>query len=147
MRLRKRKHEYGCEINIAPLIDVVFLLIIFFLTVSHITQVKVEALSLPEAEEGQKPNEQELSRMIINVNKGGQILALGKIQNIESLQQMLLDEIGHSGRDGVSILLRGDRETSWARISEIMQICTTNGISQISVAVTNPEESSPQQQE
>ena len=52
MRLRKRKPEYGCEINIAPLIDVVFLLIIFFLTVSHITQLQVEPLSLPEAEEG-----------------------------------------------------------------------------------------------
>jgi biopolymer transport protein ExbD len=147
MRLRKRKHEYGCEINIAPLIDVVFLLIIFFLTVSHITQLQVEPLSLPEAEEGQKPNEQELSRIIINVHKDGQILALGKIQNTELLQQMLLDEIGRSGRDKMSILLRGDRETRWARISEIMQVCTANGIRRISVAVTEPGESSSQQQE
>ena len=45
MRLHRAKREYGCQINIAPLIDVVFLLIIFFLTVSHITQVRVEALS------------------------------------------------------------------------------------------------------
>lgn len=145
MRLRKRKPEYGCEVNIAPLIDVVFLLIIFFLTVSHITQVKVEPLSLPEAEVGQKPNEQELSRIIINVHKDGRIS--GKVRSIDSLQQMLLDEIERSSRDDLSILLRGDRETSWARISEIMQICTKNGISQVSVAVTNPEESSTRLQE
>jgi biopolymer transport protein ExbD len=147
MRLRKRKHEYGCEINIAPLIDVVFLLIIFFLTVSHITQLQVEPLSLPEAEEGQKPEEEGHSRIIVNVRKDGRILALGKDHSIDSLQQMLLNEKGRSDRDDVSILLRGDRATSWTKISEIMQMCTSNGISQISVAVTEPGESSPQQQE
>jgi len=46
VRLHRAKREYGCQINIAPLIDVVFLLIIFFLTVSHITQVRVEALDV-----------------------------------------------------------------------------------------------------
>jgi biopolymer transport protein ExbD len=144
MRLHKRKHEYGCEVNIAPLIDVVFLLIIFFLTVSHITQLQVEPLSLPEAEEGQKPEDQEHSHIIVNVDKEGNILALGKKHSIDSLQQMLLNEKGRSDRDDVSILLRGDRATSWKKISEIMQICAINGISQISVAVTEPDESSPQ---
>ena len=51
MRLHKVKRDFGYDINIAPLIDVVFLLIVFFLTVSHIAQVRVEALSLPEAQQ------------------------------------------------------------------------------------------------
>jgi biopolymer transport protein ExbD len=147
MRLRKRKHEYGCEINIAPLIDVVFLLIIFFLTVSHITQLQVEPLSLPEAEEGRKPQAQGHSRIIVNVRKDGRILALGKNHSIDSLQQMLINEKGRSDRDGVSILLRGDRATNWTKISEIMQMCTNNGISRISVAVTEPGKTGPRQQE
>ena len=141
MLLRKRKHEFGNEINIAPLIDVVFLLIIFFLTVSHISQVKVEPLPLPEAEKGKKPQEQDRSRIIINVHKDGRIS--GSIQNIDSLQQVLVNEIASSGRDNLSVLLRGDRSTNWANISRIMQICTSNGISSIDVAVTEPGGSSP----
>ncbi|UCF15298.1 MAG: biopolymer transporter ExbD [Phycisphaerales bacterium] len=140
MRLRKRKHEYGSQINIAPLIDVVFLLIIFFLTVSHITQVKVEPLPLPEAEEGHKPEEQGRGRIIINVHKDGRIS--GNVQSIDSLQQVLMEEIRRSGKGNLSILLRGDRATSWRKISEIMQICTSNGINRISVAVTEPGGSS-----
>ena len=147
MRLRKRKHEYGCEINIAPLIDVVFLLIIFFLTVSHITELQVEPLSLPEAEEGRKPEAEAPSRIIVNVRKDGRILALGKDHSIDSLQQLLINEKDRSGRDDVSVLLRGDRATSWTKISEIMHMCTGNGISQISVAVTEPGDSGLQRQE
>ena len=147
MRLRKRKPEYGCEINIAPLIDVVFLLIIFFLTVSHITQLQVEPLSLPEAEEGSKPEAEGHSRIIVNVRKNGRILALGKEHSIDSLQQMLINEKGRSDREDVSILLRGDRATNWIKISEIMQMCTNNGIGRISVAVTEPGKSGPLQQE
>ena len=141
MLLCKRKHEFGSEINIAPLIDVVFLLIIFFLTVSHISQVKVEPLPLPEAEEGKKPQEQNRGRIIINVHKDGRIS--GSIQSIDSLQEVLTNEIGRSGRDNLSVLLRGDRATNWSNISRIMQICTSNGISRINVAVTEPGGSSP----
>lgn len=147
MRLRKRKHEYGCELNIAPLIDVVFLLIIFFLTVSHITQLQVEPLSLPEAEEGQKPEEQGQNHIIVNVDREGRILALGKKLSIDSLQQILQNEIASSEGNDISILLRGDRATSWATISEIMQVCTATGIGRVSVAVTEPDESGSQQQE
>jgi len=136
VRLRKRKHELNSRINIAPLIDVVFLLIIFFLTVSHISQVKVEPLPLPEAEEGEKPQEQNRGRLIINVHKDGRVS--GSIESIDSLQRVLMKEIERLGRDNLSILLRGDRSTNWANISRIMQICTSNGISRINVAVTEP---------
>ena len=141
MRLRKRKHEYGTEINIAPLIDVVFLLIIFFLTVSHISQVKVDPLPLPEAEEGVKPKEQRRSKIIVNVHKDGRIT--GEARSLDSFKQLLAEEIKRSGSDNLSVLLRGDRAASWTKISEIMQICTNNGISRISVAVTEPDGGGP----
>ncbi len=136
MRLCKRKHELGTRMNIAPLIDVVFLLIIFFLTVSHISQVKVEPLPLPEAEEGEKPQQQNRSRLIINVYKDGRVS--GSIKSVDSLQQVLTNEIELWGRDNLSILVRGDRSTNWANVSRILQICTSNGISRIDVAVTEP---------
>jgi biopolymer transport protein ExbD len=141
MRLHKARRQYGCEINIAPLIDVVFLLIIFFLTVSHITKVQVEALTLPESTEGDK-SEQLASRVIINVHKDERIVVAGEICEINSLEQILRTEMGRFG-GGLSVLLRADREVLWARTSEIMQICQRLGINEVTIAVIEPDEVVP----
>jgi len=143
MRLHRVKRQYGCEINIAPLIDVVFLLIIFFLTVSHITKVQVEALTLPQATEGEKSEQLAGSRVVINVHQDGRIVVAGEVRESNSLEQMLRTEQKRVGGDGLSVLLRGDREASWAIVSEIMQICTRLGINEVTVAVIEPGQADP----
>jgi biopolymer transport protein ExbD len=143
MRLRKAKRQYGCEINIAPLIDVVFLLIIFFLTVSHIIKVQVEAVTLPESTEGEKSEQLTGARVIINVHKDERIVVAGEICERNSLEQILRTEMGRSGGDGLSVLLRADREVLWARTSEIMQICRRLGINDVTIAVIEPDEVVP----
>ena len=135
MRLHRAKREYGCETNIAPLIDVVFLLIIFFLTVSHITQVRVEALSLPQATEIEKPQQPLSSNVIINVHEDGRIVVSGNSYDIDSLESMLRTEQENVSNGDLSILLRGDRKALWARISEIMRVLSKLGLNQIRVAV------------
>jgi len=138
VRLHRAKREYGSEINIAPLIDVVFLLIIFFLTVSHITQVRVEALSLPEAAEADKSKYLASGHFIINVHKNGRVVVSGETYETDSLELMLRAEQQNMSSGGLSVLLRGDREALWARMSEIMQVLTKLGINQINVAVLEP---------
>ncbi len=147
MRLHRAKREYGCEINIAPLIDVVFLLIIFFLTVSHITQVRVEALSLPEAKEVDKSEHLASGRLIINVHRDGRIVVSGKTYETDSLELMLRTERENLGNDDLSVLLRGDRETLWDRMSEIIEVLTKLGINQIRVAVLETSGSDTESQE
>lgn len=143
MRLHKTRRQYGSDINIAPLIDVVFLLIIFFLTVSHITQVRVEALSLPEAKEADESAHVASGRIIINVHKNGRIVVSGKTCDADSLELMLRREQESTSGGSLSVLLRGDRETSWAAVSELMQVLTRLGINQISVAVIESDRSDP----
>ncbi len=147
VRLHKAKREYGCEINIAPLIDVVFLLIIFFLTVSHITQVRVEALSLPEAEETDRSENLASGRLIINVHSSGQVVVSGETYQTDYLEVMLRAEQENPSNRDLSVLLRGDRETLWARMSEILQVLAKLGINQIRVAVIEPGGSDPESQE
>lgn len=135
MRLHRTEHKYGCEINIAPLIDVVFLLIVFFLTVTHITQVRVEALSLPEVTEVEMLDRLASDRLIVNVQKDGRIVVLGETYDPDSFELMLRSELANWNHDDRSVLLRGDRETLWARMSEVMHIFKTLNLNQISVAV------------
>lgn len=140
MRLHTTQRQYGYEINVAPLIDVVFLLIIFFLTVSRIAQVKVETLSLPEATTGKESKETGSGRITINVHKDGRVTASGSTQSMDSLRQMLVDQTKHWGRGTVPILVRGDRNAPWAKVSEIMEVCTATGVGETAVAVVEPGE-------
>ena len=104
MRLRKTKRTYGCEINIAPLIDVVFLLIIFFMTVSQISRVEVEDLVLPEAAAGQpRPP---VRRLIVNVHATGRRVVSGQDRSMASLARMLADAANEPGGGELSLLVR-----------------------------------------
>lgn len=138
MRLHKVKRKYGCDINIAPLIDVVFLLIVFFLTVTHITQVRVEALTLPEAMAVEMPDHLASARLIVNVHRDGRIVVSGETYEPDSLEMLLRAEQANSRPDDVSVLLRGDREAHWESMSEIMHILTGLSLNQIDVAVLEP---------
>jgi len=138
VQLHKAKREYGCEINIAPLIDVVFLLIIFFLTVSHIARIQVEPLELPEAQEGKKADPLAGGRLIVNVHRDGRVAIAGQTHSLTSIRQLLVDETGREDSGPISILIRGDREASWEKIRELMNVCTDCGIGQVDVAVIEP---------
>ena len=138
MLLHKAKREYGCEINIAPMIDVVFLLNIFFLTVAHVARVQVEPLELPEAREGNKSDQLAGGRLIVNVHKDGRIAIAGQAQSLGSIRQVLVRETGDESPAPSSILIRGDRETPWEKIRELMDVCIDCGIGQVDVAVIEP---------
>ena len=138
MRLHKARRDFGYDVNLAPLIDVVFLLIVFFLTVSHIAQVRLEALSLPEAQQGDKADEVSNARVIINVTEEAHIVISGQKHSTEYISQLLDQEIEHQGQDAVSVLIRADREAAWKFVSEILQVCSQKGITNVSVGVIEP---------
>lgn len=139
MKLHKAKRDFGYNINIAPLIDVVFLLIVFFLTVSHLAQIRVEALSLPEAQQGDKADEASKARVVINITEDGQIVISGQKHSIESMSPLLDREIQRLGLDAVSVLIRADRKVAWKIVSEVLQLCSQKSILNVSVGVIEPE--------
>jgi len=62
--------KYG--FNMTPMIDVVFLLIIFFLVSSHLSRQESQLeLELPTAASGQDDTDQETPRLTINVKSDG----------------------------------------------------------------------------
>jgi len=138
MRLRKARRTYGSEINIAPLIDVVFLLIIFFMTVSQFTRVEVEDLTLPEAEKGEKPKKLGPGRLIVNVRKDGRIVVSGRALSVESLERLLAEELKDRRPEDLTVLLRGDKDMAWKTAAAVMQACAAKGIARVRVAVVEP---------
>jgi len=144
MKLGKTRRAFGAELNIAPLIDVVFLLIIFFMTVSQMTKMEVEEVTLPEAKEGTPPKELATGRLIINLRKDGQVVVDGRTRSIDSLRGLLARELKDRERaDELSVLVRGDREAPWQRAAQILRACTANGIDHVRMAVIEPQAAEP----
>jgi biopolymer transport protein ExbD len=138
MRLTRARRKFGCEINITPLIDIVFLLIIFSMMVSQFTKLQVEKLELPTARAGREPPAGE-GRLVVNVMASGRIVVSGRRRSAGSLERLLAVEAEQRGAANVSVVIRSDRRTPWAAVAPILQACAARKIARVRVAVTPPE--------
>ena len=93
--------------NLTPMIDIVFLLIIFFITVTQITKVNSEQLPLPKviADEDQTP-----TRVVLNVRQNGQIIIDGQKKTMNQTVYFLGRKIESKKNDPsrVRVTLRVD---------------------------------------
>ena len=139
MKLTKRQRKHGTKLSIASLIDVVFLLIIFFMTVSQIKPDKVEGLELPEAKQGLGQVETEIKRVVFNVLADGRVLAFGKELSADDTKAILAEEVSIRTAENVTVLIRADRNTDWVKVRQIMTMCAKNGIRNVRAAVVDDE--------
>ena len=65
MKLRPERRE-APEINLTPLIDVVFLLLIFFMVSTTFERSKEFGIELPSAVQGEDPKEQEIIEIAVD---------------------------------------------------------------------------------
>lgn len=122
------------EINMAPMIDMVFLLLIFFMVASHLTALERIPVPLPVADKARVPDEARDRQMIT-------ILATddaGKEARIfMNLQEVSLSEFRDTIRqlaetDGnFKVYLRADRRVRHRHIKAVMDACAEAGITGI----------------
>jgi len=134
MRLRQRKGlelEKG-QLDIAPLIDVIFLLLIFFmLTSSFIFQPGIK-INLPKAVTSEVLHEQ---NVVITVTSQNLIYLRKKAVTSNELARRLKDV----AKENKPLLIKADRKASLGRVVEVWDICRASGISKVNIA-TNPED-------
>jgi biopolymer transport protein ExbD len=115
------------RLDIAPLIDVVFLLIIFFmLTSNFITQQGIK-VNLPEAASGKVITGEDL---VIFVTAEGKYLLNGKETGFNELS----DRIESAARDDANILIRADRKAHLEGVIKVWDICRGAGIDNVNIA-------------
>jgi biopolymer transport protein ExbD len=142
MRLTKAKRKFGSEINITPLIDIVFLLIIFSMVLSQFSKLQAEKLELPKAHKTVDPGGPAGGRVVVNVLSDGRIIVFGKGQSLESLDGLLAVRAERAGPEDVSVVIRGDRRTPWRTVSQIPEACAARRIDRVKVAAVEPGEAS-----
>jgi len=118
-----------------PMIDVVFLLIVFFLVSSHLAKHENRLpLPLPDAETGLPPTAATTARVTVNVLADGQVYLAGKLLPSDQLQPRLEHELREQGQQ-LQIRIRGDRHVSYEFIEPVLAACARAGIWDVQVAV------------
>ena len=126
--------------NMTPMIDVVFLLIIFFLVSSHLAKQEAQMqLPLPVAESGAKESESEGRRITVNVLSDGRLLLAGRAVRPAELADRLRDKSAEAGSD-LEVRIRSDRSVEYRYVEPIMLACARSGIWNVTFAVYRPED-------
>jgi biopolymer transport protein ExbD len=125
--------------NMTPMIDVVFLLIIFFLVSSHLAQQEIQLeLDLPDAQSGRRVDQDDIRRVVVNVlpeeRPEGRIMVGGQTMNAEQFAQMIGFESRRAGRQ-LEVRIRSDRKVPYRVIEPIMVACARSGVWNVSFAV------------
>lgn len=126
------------EMNMTPMIDVVFLLIIFFLVSSHLARRESRmALDLPTAATGQADDDPS-PRLTINVAADG-ALSLGA----EAIEPARLIERLRTQReaegDTLRVRLRSDQAAPFSAVEPALAACAQAGVEDIALAVFGKE--------
>ncbi|MGD8618762.1 MAG: biopolymer transporter ExbD [Gammaproteobacteria bacterium] len=127
------------EVNLTPLIDVVFLLLIFFMvstTFEHQSRIQIE---LPEATaEASKPDDESLE--IIIDAQGRFFLGEQQVVNTElkTLKGAISKVVGE--REGLPVIIRADAKTPHQAVITALDATSQLGMTRISLATTRMQE-------
>lgn len=125
------------QLNMTSMIDIVFLLIIFFMIVSQISETNKEQIELPALS---AELEQQSAKMTVNINADSEVIVSGESISTNQLQAMVTQELaevdGNTNR--LFVTLRVDRNALTDRANEVMEILNGAGIPGVRVAVAAP---------
>ena len=122
------------DINMAPMIDMVFLLLIFFMVASHMIKIDKTPVDLPQASSSVVP-EKISDRTFITIRSsdtvGVEVEFFMNLKNttIEDIQTKISDSF--LDNENISICLRADKFVRHKHIKNIMKICAEIGISDV----------------
>lgn len=135
MKFSSRQPE-PATMQLAPMIDIVFLLLIFFIVTWQFTKSETElSVSVPTAKEGAEPNRQK-GEISINILADGTI----RIESVTLDLPQLLEKLASIAAQykNQPVRIRGDGGVAYQRIVEVIDTCQKAGIWNISFATQKP---------
>jgi biopolymer transport protein ExbD len=125
MACRRSIHPPEEDFPMTPMIDMVFLLLVFFMTVSTLAQADRQVeLELPESASSDVPNDLS-DRGTISIDTTGQIYMGSIPQTLEEMQSLLKKSLTKNSE--LRIHLRADRTTEYQYIKKVLRACAEVG--------------------
>ena len=136
--MRKRRHTdpsaEEADINLAPMLDIVFIMLIFFVvTTSFVKEAGID-VNRPTAQTAER---RERGNILIAIAPNGEIWIDKRPVDIRSLRAVI-ERLGAES-PGAGVVIQGDREAQIGLLVEVMDQVRKGGVSNVSIAAT-PEQ-------
>jgi biopolymer transport protein ExbD len=124
-------------IQLAPMIDIVFLLLIFFLVTWQFSRSEQDSrVKVPTSSQGTEDN-RAISEIVINIRQGGEMVVNGEVLTDDQLLGKLKAIV--EVHQNQPVRLRGDGDITYQTLMGVIDICQRAGIWNISFATRRPE--------
>ena len=120
--------------NLTPLIDIVFLLLVFFMLTAHFVKDQSLDIVLPDADSASNLQDQDALEIIINNN--GEIFVAEKIITTDRLDVVLQQSL--QGRSNKQVILRGDKSSKLDLTVKIMDAARKAGAESLDIITSQP---------
>jgi biopolymer transport protein ExbD len=139
MAVSFQKSKALSSLDLTPLIDVVFQLIIFFLVATEFDAEDRELdVSLPKASEA-RPLTAEPEEVFVNIDKDGNYFMGGKTRTIAEVEA-LLREAKVNNPLSQSVILRADKNVALDHVVAVMNACNKVGMADYTITTEGDEE-------
>lgn len=135
MRFSSNNNSKSASLALTSMLDVIFLLLCFFVTASVYSQWESEiSIQLPTAETSDEPNRLP-GEVIVNVTDNGFVRLNG--MNVELLDlETRLSKLAKIYPDQ-SVIIRADRVTKYEHLVKVIDTCRKAGVWNFSLATSN----------
>jgi biopolymer transport protein ExbD len=142
MNLRRRLNQEPMQLQLAPMIDVILVLLCFFLLTWNLARYEQDLdVKVPVARNGIPPK-QLPGEVIINLKSDGTVelerttLSLAELQaKLSAIQQVYPDQ---------AVVLRGAENVAYKHVVEVLDVCRASKLTNIAFATNRPEPASGQ---
>ena len=129
------------EMNMTPMIDCVFLLIVFFIMVTEFARVERKELELPKSAEA-KIDQVVPTRLVVNIvyNQTGEPdYHVGAVPvTIDEMVALLKEQKAKLAERGLAseleVRIRGDRKLQWRHVYHVIHGCSRAGVYKVNMA-------------
>ena len=132
MKVPTAMRERGLKFNLTPLIDIVFLLIIFFLVASYIAGTEsVDRIELARAATGRLDPEEAPRRIVATVREDGSVQVGSQERSTAEFEELIREARGDETKAEVEVRIRADRHVPYRVIEPLLTACARAGVLKI----------------
>ena len=134
---RSRASRREATVELTPLIDVVFLLLIFFMVSTSFVQNQALNVDLPQANGDAQPNEDLFINVVVQQNGRyeieGSIVVDTSLQGLAKTLQAVIEK-NAARRTSLPVVISADATATHQSVVRVMDACAQVGLTQISLA-------------
>ena len=141
---RKKKQHGNTDVVVTSLLDINFLLIMFFLMTAHFQRESHALLNLPK-EKGEEKAQPDEAGLVINITATGEVIVSNDVVDMEELRTLVRAQLDRRKESeshspgGLKLMIRADRDGSTRELNRVVSMLREMGVGTMRVATEVPK--------